>query len=67
MEEKVESPISVTRKTFLKSMPCKTTQLFWKISLSPKIFVFAIYASTADSFTCVCTNQKHNAVLFDLK
>lgn len=33
----------------------------------PKLFVFAIYAFTADSFTCVCTSQKHNAILFELK
>lgn len=49
---------------FLKLMPRNSRQLFSKISLPAKLFLFVIYAFAGDSFKYGCTSQEHNAILF---
>lgn len=63
MEEKAESYLE-DQKNVLEINATQHNTALLKDFTPPKLFVFAVYAFTADSFTCVCTSQEHNAVLF---
>lgn len=64
MEERVESPNLETRKMMVKLMPRQLKAALLKdFTPPPKLFLFAIYAFTGDSFECAWTSQEHNAFL----